>query len=91
MRSTVLPLSDHHRGAILFALLQQVPCAVLCLLLLDGGHMARVCGVAMLGFWGAAALVMARRPSPHSPGDLLFLRWGFLPVFALTIALARLA
>jgi hypothetical protein len=91
MRSTVLPLSDSYRGAIHFALLQQVPCALLCLLLLDGGRTAKVCGVAMLGFWAAAAIIMARRPSSPGPGDITFLRWGFLPLFALALALAQLA
>jgi hypothetical protein len=91
MRSTVLPLSDSYRRAINFALFQQVPCALLCLLMLDGGRMAKVCGVVMLGFWAAAALIMARRPNSPGPLDIAFLRWGFLPLFALAVALAQLA
>ncbi|GIW88127.1 MAG: hypothetical protein KatS3mg108_2451 [Isosphaeraceae bacterium] len=91
MRSTVLPFSDTYREAIHFALLQQVPCALLCLLLLDGGRMAKVCGVAVLAFWAAAALIMARRPNSPGPGDIAFLRWGFLPLFALVVVLAQLA
>lgn len=89
MRSTVLPLSSFYREAIFFTLRQQVPCALLCLLMLDGGHMARVCGIAMLGFWSAAAMFMARRPQSPSPHDLRFLRWGFLPLFAVTALLVQ--
>ena len=37
MRTTVLPLSDHYRAAIRVSLRQQIPCAILCLLMLDGG------------------------------------------------------
>jgi hypothetical protein len=91
MRSTVLPLSSLYREAVFFTLRQQVPCALLCLLLLDGGRMAKVCGIAMLGFWSAAALIMARRPRSPGAHDVLFLRWGFLPLFALTASVAQLA
>jgi hypothetical protein len=90
VRSTVLTLTDRYREAVHFTLLQQVPFAVLCLLQLDGGRMARVCGVAMLGLWAAAGLIMARRPTSPQPGDLTFVRWGFLPLFALAALLAQL-
>ncbi|QEH39196.1 hypothetical protein OJF2_78080 [Aquisphaera giovannonii] len=91
MQGTVLPLSDDYRGAVYVALLQQVPCALLCSLMLDGGRLARVCGIAVLGFWVAAALIMARRPTAPGRWDRPFLRWGFLPVLATTIALSRFA
>ncbi len=48
-------------------------------------------GVAVLAFWAAAALIMARRPNSPGPGDIAFLRWGFLPLFALVAVLAQLA
>ena len=91
MRSTVLSLPPLYREAVFFTLRQQVPCALLCLLTLDGGRMAKVCGIAMLGFWSAAALVMARRPRSPGAHDLTALRWGFLPLFVLTALLAHLA
>ena len=88
--STVLPLSDSDRRAIHFALLQQVPCALVCLLLLDGGRLAKVCGVAMLGFWAAAVLIMARRSNSPAPSDIAYLRLGFWPLFALAVGMAQL-
>ncbi|MFO0908303.1 MAG: hypothetical protein U0794_08075 [Isosphaeraceae bacterium] len=91
MRGTVLPLSDSYRGALHFTLAQQVPLAMICLLLLDGGRMSRVCAIAMFGFWAAAALILARRPHTPAAGDLAFLRWGFVPLLALGIALSQFA
>jgi hypothetical protein len=83
-------LSHSYREAVFFTLCQQVPWALLCSLLLDGGRMAQVCGIAMLGFWSVATAFMVRRPRSPSADDLTFLRWGFLPLFAVTALLAQL-
>jgi hypothetical protein len=64
---------------------------LLCLLLLDGGRMARLCAATMLGFWAGAALIMARRPLTPGGRDMAFLRWGFLPLLAAALAWATLA
>jgi hypothetical protein len=90
MRSTVLPLSHSYREAVFFTLCQQVPWALLCSLLLDGGRMAKVCAIAMLGFWSAATVFMVRRPQTPTARDLAFLRWGFLPLFGVAALLAQL-
>ncbi len=91
MSTTTLPLSDRYRSAIFFTLFtQQVPLALLSLLMLDMGQSARVCGIAMIGFWAMAALILARRPDTPGASDLFFLRWGFVPVLLLTGALATL-
>jgi hypothetical protein len=91
MAHTVLPLSDLYREAIRVGLRQQVPCAILCLLMLDGGRMARVCGVTMLGFWAGTALIMARRPLAPDGRDHLFIRWGFLPLLIMAAIWANLS
>lgn len=90
MQGTAVSLSSRYRGAVYLALLQQVPCGLLCLLLLDGGRTARVCGIAVLGFWAAAAVIMVSRPESPKWSDLVFLRWGFFPLLALTVLVARL-
>ena len=91
MNSTVLPISSRYRDAIGFTLFgQQLPIAVLGLLMLDGGHSARLCGIAMIGFWSASALILARRPQTPRASDLFYLRWGFLPVLVLTGLLAKM-
>src|SRR4051794_21374872 len=81
-------LSAEYREPVRFTLLQQVPVAVLCLLMLDGGRMARVCGIAMVGFWCGVFLLWLRRPRQPTRTDLAFLRWGFFPIFAASLALA---
>ncbi len=74
-------ISEQYRSPIMFALAIQIPIAILCALLLDGGQMARICGIAMAGTWAGILLVMSRRP--HSPTftDHLFIRCGFLLIF----------
>lgn len=91
MRHTVLPLSPLYSRCIYDSLLQQIVCAVLCLLLLDGGRIARVCGVSVIAYWAAAAALMAYRPTPPDPQGLAVLRWGFLPLLAFAITAAELA
>jgi hypothetical protein len=91
MHATVLSISPLYRAQVYFTLFtQQFPAAILGLLMLDGGRSARVCGVAMLSFWLAAALIVARRPATPEKADLIVLRWGFLPLLALVALLARL-
>jgi hypothetical protein len=90
MPSSTLPVSSLNRKAVYFALLQQVPFAMLCLLMLDFGRMAKLCGIAMVVFWTVTAVVLVRRPLTPGRLDLLYLRWGFWPVLLLTVLLAQL-
>jgi hypothetical protein len=76
--------SAEYDRALRVALRVQIPTALLSVLVLDFGQTARVCGVAMLGFWLAAALVAVR----PTTGDLRFWRWGFIPCFARALTLA---
>lgn len=69
-------------------LLQQIPIAIICLLMLDFGQSARVCGIAMIGFWLGTAAIWTRRPHNPLATDICFIRWGFLPLFAVAVALA---
>ena len=39
-------VAEDYRAPVMFALLLQIPIALLCMLLLDGGETARVCGIA---------------------------------------------
>ncbi len=87
MQSTVLPVTDRYREVIVFTLIQQVPCGLLSVLMLDGGFLARICAITMLGFWAAVALMMVRRPLSPSPIDIMFLRWGFFPLYSLVFGL----
>jgi hypothetical protein len=81
-------MSRDYINAARVALSVQIPVAMLCMLVLDRGWTARICGGAMLGFWLAAAFVASRRPWNPSTADLWFWRWGFLPCFVAAVALA---
>ena len=88
MNQTVLPVSPHYRDTFHLALVQQIPWAVLCLLMLDGGHLAKICGIAMLAFWLFALTCMARRPMLPTRFDIACIRWGFFPLFGFVWAVA---
>jgi hypothetical protein len=89
MAEVNLPVSDSYRLAFRFALLQQLPWAILCLLMLDFGRTAKICGLAMLAFWVVAFTIMARRPESPTRFDVLFIRWAFFPIFVVTFAVAE--
>ena len=49
-------------------------------LILDGGHLTRMCIVAVTGYWIVAAMLIVRRRKSPTKTDLFFLRWGILPM-----------
>ena len=76
------------RSAVFFSLLAvQAPCALLALLVLDGGRTARICAVAIFAFWAFVACMLTARRGPIQPRHILFIRWGFLLVMALILGL----
>ena len=83
-----LPLSEDYRRPIRVALSQQIAIAIFCLLLLDGGQMAKLCGIVILGFWLGAALVMIRRPSTPTEADKTLIQYAFVPLFAVSVVIA---
>ncbi len=86
----VLPVSDEYRRPIRVALYQQVAVAILCLLMLDFGQLAKLCGLVMIGFWAGAALIMIRRRLNPTAVDKWLIKWSFVPLFALSMELAPL-
>ena len=83
---TTLPQSPAYREAVKVALVLQVVGTLALLTVLDGGTLAKTGGAAMIGFWIGAAVVMVRRPRNPTPLDLLYVRWGYLPVLIVGIA-----
>jgi hypothetical protein len=73
----VSPLYDQ---VVRKALFTQVAVGVLAALVLDGGTMAKVVGVAVLVFWICASVIILRRPQNPTRVDLEFIDWGFWPV-----------
>lgn len=77
-----LPISPAYRKAIFDALVLQIFIGLLSAMILDGGGCAQVCGVALLAFWGGAAVLIWRRPQSPTQTDILLLRFGyFLVIF----------
>lgn len=89
MASMSLSLSPLYRKAIYFSLVQQVPCVLLCSLLLDSGRTAKVCAITMIAYWAAVALIMISRPTTPASTDVAFMRWAFMPLLAVAILLAQ--
>jgi hypothetical protein len=89
MADVKLPVAESYRAAFRLALLQQIPWAILCLLMLDFGHTAKICGITMLAFWVAAFTIMARRPESPTRFDIAFIRWAFFPLFVVALVLAE--
>jgi hypothetical protein len=89
MRDRVLALSPRYREAIRFSLIQQLPWSLICALILDGGRMARICAISLIAYWTLALVMMSRRPFTPDSRDMAFLRWGFLPLFAVAAILAH--
>jgi hypothetical protein len=87
---TTVVRSGQFDRPIRLALMQQVPIAILCLLMLDFGVSARICAVAMIGFWSGVLFLMARRHAAPSKTDLVFVQWGFIPILLVSILLGRL-
>jgi hypothetical protein len=74
-------VSEDYRAPVMFALLLQIPIAVICFLVLDGGQLAKICGIAMAAHWAGILLVMARRPHAPLMTDIAYIRLGFLLIF----------
>ena len=80
MMSRSLPISETYRQPLYNAIGIQVFFGLVSLLILDGGTMARICGVSILAFWGATVVMIWRRPQTPTSTDLFFLKFGFFAV-----------
>jgi hypothetical protein len=82
-----LPISPSYRKPIFEAVGLQVLLGFLSLLILDGGTIARICGIAVVAFWGGAAVLIWRRPQSPTRTDILLLRFGYVPVVVIAFLL----
>lgn len=87
--STELPLSTSYRKPIFDAVGLQVLLGCLSLLLLDGGATARLCGIALISFWGGAIVVIWRRPQAPTRSDMALIQFGSLPVVVFAFILGH--
>jgi hypothetical protein len=75
-----LPISPAYRKPIFESVGLQALMCVLSGLLLDRGDTARICGIALIGFWVGAAMLIWRRPHSPTRKDIELLRFGYLPL-----------
>jgi len=85
----LLPVSANYRKPIFEAIGLQMLIGFLGLLLLDGGTMARICGIALLAFWCSAVMLIWRRPKSPTRTDIQLIRFGYLPVVIIAYFLVR--
>ena len=75
-----IPISESYRSALWTALIFSLIFVVLSALMLDGGELARLTGIALAVFWGAVAVIMLRRPQNPTSFDLFLIRYGCGPL-----------
>lgn len=75
-----IPISDHYRTAIFFAVKLQVILGVVSLFILDGGECAQILGVALVAFWTAVTVQIWRNPKYPTITDIRLICMGYLPV-----------
>ena len=80
-------MSKEYDSPVFEALAIQVVIGILSLMILDGGRVAQVCGVALVAFWGGAVVLICRHPHTPSRADLQLIRFGYLPVVVLAFFL----
>ncbi len=84
-----LPISPSYRKPIFEALVLQGVLGLLSLLILDGGTTARICGIALVAFWGGATVMIWRRPLAPTKTDIELLRFGYLPLVVMAFFLVH--
>jgi len=84
-----LPISPKYDSAIFEAVALQLILGILSLLILDGGTIARICGIALVAFWGGAVALIWRHPQSPTRTDIELIRFGYLPVAVLAFFLVQ--
>lgn len=83
-----LPISTKYDSPIFEAVAIQIVLGLLGFMILDGGAIARICGIALLAFWGGAAVLIWRHPQSPSRVDIELIRFGYLPLIVISYFLA---
>jgi hypothetical protein len=55
---------------------------------MDYGQLAQICGIALVAFWGGAAVLVWRHRESPTRMDLWLIRYGYLPLIVITFFLA---
>src|SRR4051812_11976459 len=84
-----LPISASYRKPVFEAVVLQVLVGLFSALILDGGTTARICGIALVAFWGGAVVLIWRRPHSPTRRDIELLRFGYLPLVVIAFLLVH--
>lgn len=90
-KSLTRPISPAYWPPVQTALLQQGIIVVLTALTMDGGLIFHVTVIAVLAYWLAFGVILARRPSAPTQGDLFLIRYGFLLLFVIVFIVGPIA
>jgi len=82
-----LPISAKYDSPIFEAVALQIVLGLLALLILDGGLIAQICGIALLAFWSGAVVLIWRHPQTPSRLDIELIRFGYFPVIIVSFFL----
>jgi hypothetical protein len=82
-----LPISPKYDSPIFEAVAIQIVLGLLALLILDGGMIAQICGIALLAFWSGAVVLILRHPQTPSRLDIELIRYGYIPVSIVSLFL----
>jgi hypothetical protein len=81
---------DAFMSALKVGVVTQLVLFILTALIMDGGRTNRMCVMAIIGYWIAAAAILIRRRHTPTRVDLLFLKYGIWGLMIVTPMIARL-
>jgi hypothetical protein len=78
LNGEILPrMSPEHRYALGCDAIGQIVLLFYGALLLDGGGLFKLALIGTIAYWPACTIILFRRYSRLTAGDLIFFRWGF--------------
>ncbi len=80
------PISSAYWPSTKTSLLQQAVVFILALLMLDLGQTMCEAVTAIVAYWLAFSIILVRRPSSPTRGDIFLIRYGFLFIFVCAVA-----
>ena len=76
--------SGRYRDALFFTLAQQIPLLMLSSMILDFGMILKRFVIASICFWIMTLIFRIRRNQSMTDLDILFVKWGYLPIALVT-------
>jgi hypothetical protein len=76
-------IAPQYRSAVKWGAVQQTVTGILSAMVLDGGVVFRVWSLSVLAYWIGVILIVLRRPLSPTRLDILFIKYGFIPLFIL--------